>query len=579
MKHFISSFCILVFCAGVLHAQDSVQQRILLIGDAGEINPVQQAVLSHAIAQTLPGKTMALFLGDNIYPKGLELNGEKKSSAEAILRSQFEGLRKNNVPVYFIPGNHDWDKSGPNGYEKIIAANTFINNQLDSFLQMIPADACPGPYDLTVSDNLVIVALDSEWWLYPFNNHTSNSDCDCKTKRDVLGRLEDIIRRNNKKLIIFATHHPFKTYGNHGGYYSFTEHLFPLTGLNKNLYIPLPVIGSLYPLLRKTFPPAEDNGNVLNKDMQQTVTDILKKHRNVVHVSGHEHTLQLIQGELLQIVSGAGCKYTAVKKGAGSLYADAKSGYVIADVLMDNSIRFSFFTFDSNNIQQSFVYTKTHNHVSALSESIAVDNIGDSIRLPLKLSFDKVSGLHRSLFGENYRDVWATETTFPVLHLSKTGLKPIEKGGGMQTHSLRLKDTDNKEWVLRSIDKFPDALLPQALSQTLASDILKDNVSAIFPYAPLTVPVIANATGVAHSNPSLVYIAPDTQLGIYSRDFANTFALLEEREPLGKSVSTLKMQEKLKEDNDNAVDQKSFLTARIQDIFLGDWDRHADQWR
>src|SRR4051812_32837570 len=27
------------------------------------------------------------------------------------------------------------------------------------------------------------------------------------------------------------------------------------------------------------------------------------------------------------------------------------------------------------------------------------------------------------------------------------------------------------------------------------------------------------------------------------------------------------------------MDQKAFLTARLLDIFLGDWDRHGDQWR
>ena len=565
--------------ARYLYAQEEVRQRIILIGDAGEINGVQQTTLKDALKHSLPGKTIALFLGDNIYPRGLEIKGPKQASTEAILRSQFEGFRKNRIPVYFIPGNHDWDKSGPDGYEKMMAANAFIEAHQDSLLQMIPVDACPGPYELTVSDNLVIVAMDSEWWLSPFDNHADRSGCACKTKRDVLGKLEDIIRRNQHRLVIFATHHPFKTYGSHGGYYSFKEHLFPLTGLKKNLYIPLPVLGSLYPLLRKTFPPAQDLGHKLNRDMQQTVTEVLKKHPNVLHVSGHEHTLQLIQATLLQVVSGAGCKHTPVKNGKGTLYAADSSGYVLADILTDNSIRLSFFTNSGNSVHQSFVFTKPYQLPLQDSEFITDNIVKDSICLPLKSAYNKVGKFHRSLFGENYRKVWAMETTLPVLRISSAGLVPTETGGGMQTRSLRLKDAKGNDWVLRSIDKFPDVLLPQALSQTLASDILQDNVSANFPYAPLTVPVIANALGVAHSNPAVVYIAPDTQLGIYSRDFANTLALLEEREPMGKSTSTLKMQQKLKEDNDHAVDQQSFLTARIQDIFIGDWNRHGDQWR
>ena len=46
------------------------------------------------------------------------------------------------------------------------------------------------------------------------------------------------------------------------------------------------------------------------------------------------------------------------------------------------------------------------------------------------------------------------KTTFPVLHLSATGLTPKELGGGFQTHSLRLLDEQKKEWVFRSIQNF-----------------------------------------------------------------------------------------------------------------------------
>ncbi|MFT3679855.1 MAG: BamA/TamA family outer membrane protein [Ferruginibacter sp.] len=571
--------CFVFFCLQFLKAQDAVQYRLILIGDAGETNAAQQSILAHAIAKNIPGKTSALFLGDNVYPKGVELDAVKKEVSLNILRSQFEGLRKNGIPVYFIPGNHDWDKSGPDGYEKIIAANQFFESIGDSLLQLIPADACPGPYELHVSGNVVVVAMDSEWWLYPFNKQTEKSDCVCKTKRDVLGRLTDIVQRNKNKTLIFATHHPFDTYGSHGGYYSFKEHFFPLTSLSKNLYIPLPVIGSLYPLLRKGFPPAEDLGNVLYRDMKKTVDDILKTHPNVIHVAGHEHTLQLIQGEVLQVVSGAGCKHTPVKKGKGSLFAAAQSGYVIADILADNSIKLSYYTYDDKNIRESFVYNKPFTAPALAGAQSTATITADSIAVRLNPQFDKVSGLHRSLFGENYRNIWAAETTIPVLHLSKTNFTPTELGGGMQTHSLRMIDENKKEWVIRSVDKFPDALVPQALNQTLATDILKDNVSAIFPYAPLSVPVFAKAAGIAHSNPTIMYVAPDDKLGIYSRDFANTVVLLEEREPLGKSYSTLKMQAALQADNDNSIDQYAFLTARMQDFFLGDWDRHGDQWR
>ncbi len=579
MKKFCLLFYITVSCFAKGVAQSDVQYRVILIGDAGKINNTQEAVLKDAITKSITGKTVALFLGDNIYYRGMATSGAGKEHDINVLRSQYEGLRSAGIPVYFLPGNHDWDKSGPAGYQKMMSVNAFIASRNDSLLQVVPADACPGPEVISLSDNLVVVAMDSEWWLYPYSKHAEKSDCLCKTKRDILGRLEDIVRRNSNKTILFATHHPFVTYGTHGGYYNFKQHLFPLTDLHRSLYIPLPGIGSLYPILRKSFPPPEDLGNILYQDMKTSVNQILQQHANVIHVAGHEHTLQLIQGAILQVVSGAGSKETPVRRGKGTIYAADTSGYVVADILTDNSIRLHFFTYAGDTIKESFVFDRKY-VAPKLAKAFEESNIkGDSIRMRLIPSFDSVNNFHRRMLGRNYRKIWNTETSLPLFRLSATDLTPTELGGGMQTHSLRLEDKDKKEWVIRSIDKFPDALLPQALSQTLASDLLHDNVSAIFPYAPLMVPVISNALGVPHSNPKIVYVVPDKKLGIYSRDFANKIMLLEEREPLGKSTSTIKMQAKLKDDNDNTIDQHAFLKARIQDMFLADWDRHADQWR
>ncbi|MDO9373979.1 MAG: BamA/TamA family outer membrane protein [Ferruginibacter sp.] len=561
-------------------AQDSIKYSILLIGDAGEINPEQHAVLTDAIRRSSAGKTMALFLGDNIYRRGMGLDGDDATAnTEAILRSQYQPLRTAGVPVYFIPGNHDWDHSGSKGFEKISRVNQFVRAQQDSLLQMIPQDACPGPYEVKISDDVTLIAIDSEWWLFPFDKHVETSDCECKSKADVLGKLQDIVDRNRNKIIFFASHHPFRTNGSHGGYYSIKEHVFPLTGLNKSLYIPLPVIGSLYPILRKTFPPAQDLKNVLYKEMIEGVEDVLKTHPNVIHVAGHEHTLQLIQGALLEVVSGAGCKNTPVRDGKGTLFAESASGYVKADVLLDNSVRLSFFSVRKNEVVQSFTHWKAYTLPGLAVIAPGNEVKGDSITIALGEQYNKVGKTHRKFFGENYRTVWATQVPLPVLRISQQGLVPTEMGGGMQTRSLRLVDAKKDEWVLRSVDKYPDVLLPPSLRNTFAATILKDNVTAAFPYAPLVVPEFAKALNIPHSSPSIVYVAADTGLGLYGRGFAGTVNLFERREPLGKSVSTAKMVEKLKEDNDHSVDQQAFLTARLLDIFLGDWDRHGDQWR
>ena len=63
------------------------------------------------------------------------------------------------------------------------------------------------------------------------------------------------------------------------------------------------------------------------------------------------------------------------------------------------------------------------------------------------------------------------------------GLKVTKKGGGMQTKSLRLEDKNGKEFALRSVEKFPDATLPEEFRQTVIKDAVVDGISASYPFA------------------------------------------------------------------------------------------------
>src|SRR5439155_1024887 len=44
-------------------------------------------------------------------------------------------------------------------------------------------------------------------------------------------------------------------------------------------------------------------------------------------------------------------------------------------------------------------------------------------------------------------------------------------------------------------------------------------------------------------------------------------------------ASTKKLFEHLENDADHRIDSRAFLAARLMDVFIGDWDRHHDQWR
>ncbi|MCK7559310.1 metallophosphoesterase [Chitinophaga sedimenti] len=219
---------------------DSVLQRIILIGDAGELQNGRNAVID-AVKQRIDldkGNNTVLFLGDNIYPKGLPPEvAQNYPGAKAIIDYQINLIRGTNANGYIIPGNHDWKKQGPGGWETVQRQQRYVDSQYLANVQFFPKDACPGPVGIPLGDQLLLIIMDSEWWLHQYEKPGLTSSCDCKTEDEVTTAITDVILRNPGRLVVFATHHPFRSYGPHGGYYTLKQHIFPFTDRPESLAV------------------------------------------------------------------------------------------------------------------------------------------------------------------------------------------------------------------------------------------------------------------------------------------------------------------------------------------------------
>lgn len=215
------------------------------------------------------------------------------------------------------------------------------------------------------------------------------------------------------------------------------------------------------------------------------------------------------------------------------------------------------------------------------TEVPGVYGVRDSVVVTAHSSYNKVGGIHKFFFGNNYRREWGTLVKVPLIRISEVqgGLKPIREGGGMQSKSLRLIDKEGKEWVIRSVKKTPEKLLPPNLKGTFAVTWMDDALSSQHPFSALVVPPIADAAKVPHANPVIGVLEPDAALGEYSKAFSGLLVLLEEREPAGESDNTIKMLNAIKDGYESRFNGELFLRARMLDLLLGDWDRHEDQWR
>lgn len=578
------------------HPAEKPKYRLYLIGDAGEpgSNPSLDLL---KIKLASEGKNSGIiFLGDNIYERGMPLKGSKhRPEAEEIIDSQINAVKDFNGDIFFIPGNHDWDNGKKDGWLRLKEQEAYVESALDSADVFFPTNGCPGPIEIPIDEKITLVILDTQYFLQKGDKPGRASSCGAKSGEEAFIQLHDILQRNVHKKVIVASHHPIYTKGMHGGVVTAKDHLFPLTKLNPKLWVPLPIIGSIFPLYRQMIGSLQDQANLQHKSMVKTINDLLITHKNLVHVSGHEHALQFLSDDGVNyVVSGSGSKQnTTVKQKRPSLFAGNYSGFGYLDYYENGEV---WITFESPDTANPVVFEMQISINPFQKEFDLADSM--KVSIPKKDQLMNVSDLFEGskaryfFFGEGYRPEWYEGVKAPVFDIGEEmgGLGIIKRGGGNQTKSLRLEAKSGKQYVIRLLEKDASKLIPEQFRSNFVKKVVQEGISGSNPYAAFVVPPIAEAVKVYHTNPKLIFVPDDPRFGIYREDFKNRLAVFEERPAKDQSdadnfgnakkvINTPDMLAKLYKDNDNKVDQQMVLRARLLDTFLGDWDRHDDQWR
>jgi len=251
----------------------------------------------------------------------------------------------------------------------------------------------------------------------------------------------------------------------------------------------------------------------------------------------------------------------------------------------------------SNIFYTGYIFNKLYLKVLTLFFAFCVTAFSrsDSINKIQQITPGKqydVNWINRMLNGNHWRDLWATKISVKVLDINTFGggLKPLKPGGGRQTKSLRLIGNDSNEYKFRSIDKFPYKSLPPEWQNSYYADMLQDQVSIGLPVAPLIVYPMMKEVGILAVQPELVILPDSDLLGKYKKEFSGQLGIIELNPAAGKKglknfegadkiVNGFKIFKILEKTSASRVDQTEFLKARLMDIFIGDRDRHADQWQ
>ncbi len=591
------------FQKSIVADDKTVQHIFYLIGDAGkspigELNPALENFKSRL--SNADKNSTAIFLGDNIYPAGMpdeEKDPDGYKKAKNHLDAQIYTLDNFKGRPLFIPGNHDWYSNGLKGLER---EEKYLQQALDNKKIFQPKNGCPIE-KIEISDDVVVMAIDTEWFLVNWDKHpTINDDCEIKDRGRFFETYESLIKKNLDKTIIVALHHPMFTYGSHGGHYSFKQHLHPTNGK-----VPLPILGSLANFLRKTTGASlEDQQNKMYNHLKNRIVTLSQFSEKVIFVSGHEHTLQYIEEQgIPQIVSGSGAKTGATKLLNGSKFSTGRMGYAVLKIFTDGSSKVDFYG-PRENGSEEFLFASQIFEADKTATPKEYTSDFEAYREASIYSKEEItkSGFHKWLWGERYRKYYGTKVKAPTVLLDTLygGLKVVRKGGGNQSNSLRLQHNDGRQFVMRGLRKsaerylqaiaFQEQFIIGQFDESYTEKLLLDLYTGAHPYAPFTVGDLSDAVGLYHTNPKLFYIPKQSRLGDFNDEFGDGLYMIEEHVSEGhgdlksfgyanKIESTYDIINKLRKDEKYKLDGESYAKARLFDMLIGDWDRHIDQWR
>lgn len=570
---------------------EKIVHTFFLVGDAGNVVFKDTINDSNSLVNNLNSankNSTFLFLGDNIYPAGMpKTNDNKRNEAEKKLQNQIDFASSFKGKTIFIPGNHDWYSNGNEGLKR---QQEFVEGKLGK-KSFLPKNGCPIE-SIDITDDITLIIVDSQWYITNWDNHpTINENCEIKTRNQFLDEFRSEIKKARGKTTIVAIHHPMFTNGPHGGKYSFKSHMTPL-----------PILGSLKNLLRKTT-------GISNADIQNTHYNELKKYLtaaaqqndNVIFVSGHDHSLQYIVKENIpQIISGSGSKLEPVKNTAGGIYAHSVNGYAVLEIHENGKSHVKFINARNDKIEFQTTVIKPN---EPIGKDIIAQKFQDSIKSSIYNEKEtSKSKFHHFLWGERYREHYSKPITAKVVTLDTLlgGLKPLRKGGGTQSRTLRLKSKDGKQYVMRAMKKsasqyiqaslFKNHYIQKQFENTASEDLVKDAFTGAYPYAPFIVEKLSDAIQIHKLNSKLYYIPKHEALGIFNNEFGDELYLFEEHAAdgnltledenfTGNIYSTFDVLKKIQENENQVIDEKEYIKARLFDMLIGDWDRHQDQWR
>lgn len=586
---------IIVLNAIILTAKSqSIDHKVFLLGNLPDIkDPEAFATRFTRLLKSVKEPYTILINGDLITGKP---TGQNTQPFKELL-TKVNDISEGNIII--IPGDRDWDNSGKNGWEYVKQLEELVLGWGLDKVQWPNDDACPGPKDILLSDNLMLITIDTQWWNHPYRKPTpADADCKIATGADYYEELTELIDENDNKNVLIAGHYPIMANGHFGGRFSLGQWLFPL-----------PVIQGFITSFRQNIGRPADLSNKNYQPFAQKMTNVLKDYNSLIYAGTHEKNLEIIKDSANYFVNGGIISqdgYSAANENV--VFSSEKPGVLAIDYYKNGSVSTTVYRSKGNIYAKEKEITlfgsicaptdpanlKNKRFMPCHKEPVVRHGYPTTNKDTLAIAGPEYrkGPLFKFFFGNHYRKSWTTPVRVGFLNMdtAKGGLTPYAVGGGRQTKSLKLKGGDGMEYVFRSVNKNPIKALPYELRGTVISSVVKDQTTTQQPYGAMAASVLLGELDIYHARPTLYMLPDGPALGNFKNEFGNMLGMLEAKPYNPDKVDSafagakeiersLRMFRDLYEDNDNDIADEEFVKARVFDILVGDWGKHEDNWK
>ena len=595
MKYARIFFFLFLLSKSAYPQADNAVQQVFIVGNTGSHGRTSNLQQLSSVIRDQQGPVTMIYCGDIMDEK------EKVPSAAdtALIKSLLEiAAGDSGIHIYFVPGDLEWNNSGKDGWKHVKNLEKLVNG-LAGKQVFLPGSGCPGPEVISVSNDLQIVLINTPWLLHPYDRpYAPDDDCKIMVEEQFIEELDEVIEEAKDKHLLVVGHHPVLSNGIYGGRMRFTQYLFP------------PVLGSFINGYHQNIGSPKDLAYPSYKRFSGVMKTLMENHEPFIYASAHENDLQVLRYEdSYQVISGSLFTKAKTHRSTNTVYKSDRNGFISLSYYSNGKVVMTSYEIGkgaeikkvSEELYQSdceehqaegIINTRLNpcNKVDTVARTTSASNQEYGVAVAGK---EYKAGLFKKIFlGSLYRKSWATQVSVPYLNLDTTkgGLTATGIGGGRQTQSLSLSGADGKSYVFRSVDKDPIKALNTRLRKTFVAGLARQFTATQNPYGALPVSYLLDSTSILHAPPALYIMPSDPKLGIHQKEFGGMLGMLEEKpkKKQGENSGTFHADEivrsfelfrKLYKDNDNRVDEKSFLEARIFDMWIGDWGRHEDNWK